>query len=67
MLAGGAAKVGSSEYAIGETVKGVIWGDVNASTAVTSADANDILVMLAGGAAKVGSSEYAIGEEVTLK
>lgn len=41
------------------------WGDVNASGAVDSDDAIDILVYGAGGAAKVGSAVYSMGEEVS--
>lgn len=64
---GNPAKVGSSTYAIGETViDGVIWGDVNADGSADSADASSILGTFVGNPAKVGSSIYSIGESVTI-
>jgi hypothetical protein len=66
-IVGGTATVGSSEYAIGETVvDDIIWGDVNADGKADATDAGNILGKIVGGTATAGTSEYAIGETVTL-
>lgn len=55
------------EDSAGGTTIEFIWGDVNASGAVTLADSADILGIFTGYPAKVGTSEYSIGQLVSIE
>ena len=70
-VACGDAKVGTSNYSIGEKITDIngayiYFGDVDGNEMVTNADATYIAAKVAGGDAKVGTSKYSIGEKVTM-